>query len=517
MKCDLKKLSTAIATAVIMSYPTAVTLSAEEIRQPEKLIILHTNDVHSQIDPHEDGTGGLLRRKAVIDSVRAEHPNVILIDAGDAVQGSMYFTLYKGEVEYKMMDLLDYDIAVLGNHDFDNGMEQLARVLPLANATWLTSNYDLRGSTLEPYFKPYEIRTVGDKKIGFIGINLEPKGMIAEGNYDGVVYLDATEAANAMAWYLKNVEHADYVVAVTHIGYDGTYRASDASIAKDSKNIDLIIGGHSHTVIDPENQTERYRARHANASCDSITIAQSGGKGAYVGEIEIDLATLATKSKLIKVDGRLDSRIDKKFEAQLLPYSHAVDSIMAVKVGKTAHKLSRDENELLNFLGDFVKKKGEELSGKKIDLSVINRGGVRSDLPKGKITKGMVIDMLPFNNRVEVLEIKGSDLKDAIDVVVKRGAKDGINSEARIAYDKDEKIATNVTFDGKELDPNAIYRVATIDYLANGGDYMEPLTRGTVVASSDQVLYDDLLDYIQKHFKKTYISATQESRYKASK
>lgn len=483
----------------------------------EKLIILHTNDVHSQIDPNDDGTGGLLRRKVVIDSVRKEHQNVILIDAGDAVQGSMYFTLYKGEVEYKMMDRLGYDIAVLGNHDFDNGMEQLAKVLPLSNASWLTSNYDLRGSKIEPYFKPYEIREIGGRKIGFFGINLEPKGMIAEGNYEGVEYTDAEEAALAMAWYLKHIKHVDYVVAVTHIGYDGEYGPKDINIANRTREIDLIIGGHSHTTLDPQNQTERYHLRHLNEAGDSTTIVQTGGRGTNVGEVEIDLTTLETTPRLIRVDERLDDRIDEAFASELMVYSHAVDSIMNVRVGKTTHRLRREDDELMNLLGDFIKAKGEELSGGKVDLSVINRGGVRSDLPKGKITKGMVIDMLPFNNKVEVLEIKGSDLMDGIDIVVKRGAKDGINSEARIVYDKATKTATDVTLNGQPLDPAKTYRVATIDYLAKGGDYMEPFTRGRVIAKSENVLYDDLLEYLDKKFRKQYIGAPQEARFKALK
>ena len=184
----------------------------------EKLVLLHTNDTHSQIDPTDKGLGGIQRRKVVVDSIRAAHPNVLLMDAGDAVQGTLFFTIYGGGVETQMMNALGYDYAIVGNHDFDNGVKALAENLKHSDVGWLTTNYNLDGSGLEPFFKPYAIREYGDKKIGIIGLNLNPKGMISEGNYDGVEYLDAIKAANATAWHLKHNEKVDMVVALTHVG-----------------------------------------------------------------------------------------------------------------------------------------------------------------------------------------------------------------------------------------------------------------------------------------------------------
>ena len=239
----------------------------------DNLVILHTNDTHSQIDPNDKDQGGILRRKVLIDSVRSAEPNVLLIDAGDAVQGTLYFTLYGGEVERKMMNALGYDIQILGNHEFDNGVESLAEQWSGLTAEKITSNYDLRGTALEDIFKPYTVRRYGDKTVGILGINLDPAGMIASDKSEGVVYLDGIKAANSMAWYLKNVEHADVVVAVTHVGYDSDNppTPSDVDLARASDDIDIIVGGHSHTLIDPRSASApQYMV--PNASGDSVLV-----------------------------------------------------------------------------------------------------------------------------------------------------------------------------------------------------------------------------------------------------
>lgn len=206
-------------------------LSAAPAAVAEKLVILHTNDTHSMIDPDDsDDLGGVLRRKVVIDSVRNAEKNVLLVDAGDFVQGTLYFNLYRGEVEQKMMNELGYDIRILGNHEFDNGINELADLLADSRAEMIATNYDLSQSVLAKKFRPFTIREIGDKQVGFIAINLKPEGMITEGNYDGVVYNDAIKAANAAAWWLKHIEKVDAVVAITHIGYEPTMpRATNSS------------------------------------------------------------------------------------------------------------------------------------------------------------------------------------------------------------------------------------------------------------------------------------------------
>lgn len=453
----------------------------------DNLVILHTNDTHSQIDPNDKDQGGILRRKVLIDSVRGAEPNVLLVDAGDAVQGTLYFTLYKGEVERKMMNALGYDIQILGNHEFDNGMESLAEQWKLVNAEKLTSNYDLRGTALEDLFKPYTIKRYGDKSVGVIALNLDPLGMIAADKSEGVVYLDAVKAANALAWYLKNVEHVDAVVAVSHVGYDteNPPTPSDLDIARNSEDIDVIIGGHSHTLINPDSdKTPEYKV--LNAVGDSVLVVQTGSRGVNLGMVTLDLESGNSSYRLLPVDSRLDDRIDSDAKALLDPYRQGVDSLMNVKIGRMAQEMPHSSDLILNWVADVMLEMGRELSDRSVDLAIVNKGGIRRGLPKGDITKGMVMTMLPFDNSLVVMDIKGSDLADGFEVMDYRGG-DGVSRG----------------FDYKKIDPDKVYRLATIDYLANGGDYMEPLTRGKVVAKSHDRLDEIMMSYLEKNKKKT--------------
>ena len=311
----------------------------------EKLVMVHTNDTHSQIDPTDKGLGGIQRRKVLIDSIRSEHPDMLLIDAGDAVQGTLFFTLYGGEVEMKMMNELGYDYAILGNHDFDNGMEALARNLKESKSQWISTNYDVGGSDIEPFIKPYAIREAGGKKIGIIGLNLDPEGMISEGNYNGVKYLDAIKAANSTAWHLKHNEKVDMVVAVTHIGYDEV-PPSDRDVASLSEDIDVILGGHSHTLIKPGSGEEWVE----NAVGRPVLVVQNGKSGLNISEVTVDLDSIGVRLpeyKQILVDSRLDGRVDHRIDSLLAPYRRGVDEMMGTKIGKSNAELSNLETPLV--------------------------------------------------------------------------------------------------------------------------------------------------------------------------
>lgn len=447
----------------------------------DELVIIHTNDTHSHIDPLTDNNlGGVARRKVIIDSIRAVDPNVMLIDAGDAVQGTLYFNLYKGKVEQQVLNDLGYDIQLLGNHEFDNGMNSLHDQLAQAKPKLLCTNYDLSGSVLKGMSVPYVVKKYGNKKVGFFALNLNPKGMIAEGNYDGVKFLPWKESTMQAVDFLRNKNKCNYVVAVTHIGYSGSDENpelfGDRQLAAQTSGINLIIGGHSHTLLNPA-------VKVANAVGDSVTIVQAGKYGQYVGEIILNLKSGKISEKLIPVDSRLDSRRDTAFMARLEPYRAGIDSLYNIEVGKVtaAQPLSGKTAAMQNFTGDFILARGRELASN-VDGSIGNKGSLRITWQPGVLTKGAVLEMMPFGNKIEVLEIKGSDLIDAFKVMKARGGD----------------IVSGITNSSK-IDPQKTYRIATIDYLANGGDYMEPLTRAKKIAASASLVYDDLLDYLAKH------------------
>lgn len=496
----------------------ALCLASSATAENHRLVIAHTNDTHSQLDPDsKDGLGGLARRKVLIDSLRSVNPNFLLIDAGDAVQGTLFFNLYKGEVEQKAMNMLGYDMRILGNHEFDNGMGGLEHMLDYAGSQFLSTNYNLDSTAVANKFDKYAIREFGGHKVGFIGINLRPQGMISDGNYDGVVYLDALEAANHSAWWLKNVEGCDLVVAITHVGYEPSTPPGDRILAEETTDIDIIIGGHSHDLILPEGG--RRESRVKNAAGKEVLITQAGKSGKNLGEITIDLDSLTATYRIVPVDSRLDSRVDDSVAMMLAPYRAGVDSLMRVPVGRTAMELTQTSRELINWTSDIVLERAHELA-QDIDFAILNKGGLRRGLPKGTITEGEIMTMLPFNNRIDVIDIKGEDLLPAF-VQMARIGGNGVSSGVRVVYSEDldddpnsdpEIEIETITINGKEFDPEKTYRVATIDYLAHGGDYMPSLANHTLVAESSTVLYDDVLAFVRS-LKNKRIKPTSEVRF----
>ncbi len=466
------------------------------------LVILHTNDTHSQIEPGDDNLGGVMRRKAVIDSIRAAEKNVLLVDAGDAVQGTLFFYLYGGLVEQEIMNILGVDMRILGNHEFDNGSDSLAAVLKHSEALKLSSNYKLDGSALDGMFEPYTIKKFGDRKIGFIGINLNPEGMISKGNYDGVEFLPIVATANLMAEKLKKEDKVDAVVALSHIGYNPAGLVGDSVLALNSRNIDIIIGGHSHDVIDPATEKGARRSRMTNLDGKPVLVVQTGKSGRFLGKIEIDLDSIGTDAlpdyELIRIDGRYDGYRDEALAESLKKYKSGVDSLMQVWVTYAPASMSNKSTELQNFFADYVMLRGKELDGK-TDFAIINKGSLRADIPQGKVSEGHIINMEPFRNYIDVVELKGSDIKDIFDVMASTDGN-GISGNVRASFvRKDGKAyADDITIDGKPLDPDRTYRVATIDYLAKGGDYMTGFTRGRVIAESPNAVFEDLLHYFRE-------------------
>lgn len=473
----------------------ALIMLAAATAAADHLTILHTNDTHSSIEPDpKTGLGGVLRRKAIVDSVRAVEPNVLLVDAGDAAQGSLYFMLFRGEVERVAMNAQGYDIAILGNHEFDNGIAILADNYSKLDASLLSSNYDFTDTPLQGLFLPYSIRTAGNRRIAFIALNINPKGLIDESNVKGVVYRDALRTANDMARLLKEKEHADMVVALTHIGYENAQSdIDDVRLAAGSKDIDIIIGGHSHTMLTPGSPATKI----ANADGDTVLVVQTGKKGTVVGQIDIDLETLRPDYKLITVDSRLDSRADPELAAILQQYKEWVDRTASERIGQSAREMPEGSDILLNMACDIIEAKAREIPGEgdSIDFAVMNRGGLRASMPKGYVTKGDIMNIFPFDNRLTIVELKGSSVQRLLDCMASAPDVAGLSGAASARY-VDGK-ANDIKIGGAKLDPDKTYRVATIDYLAKGNDYMTPFTEGFVSYRSFKPVFNEIIEYIE--------------------
>ena len=238
---------------------TNVTLSSFTSIETKKITILHTNDVHSHIDPfpadhpRNANMGGAARRAALIESIRKEEANVLLLDAGDIFQGTPYFNYYGGELEFKLMSMMHYDLATMGNHDFDNGIEGFYAQLPHAKFEFVSANYDFKNTMLNDIVKPYKIFKKGGLKIGVFGLGIELDGLVDKKMYKETVYNDPVEIAQDMARILKEEQKCNLVICLSHLGYkyrNDPNKISDVELAKKTKNMDLIIGVHTHTFLD---------------------------------------------------------------------------------------------------------------------------------------------------------------------------------------------------------------------------------------------------------------------------
>lgn len=478
----------------------------------EKLVILHTNDTHSSIDPFPDGTSGIIQRKAVLDSVRNAEKYVITVDAGDAVQGSPYFKYFGGEVEYPLMNMSGYDIRILGNHEFDNGMESLAQYYKQVEGTPLSANYDFTGTDLEGVFQPYTIKEIDGRKIGFIGINIDPTSIIAEKNID-VNFKDVIPVANEYASKLKNEEGCDLVVVVSHIGYDKiNEKTCDIELAESSKDIDLIIGGHTHTLIDPDHP-EINASLIKNSEGKPVRIVQTGRYGRYIGKLAIDLDKLPVNSgeeieySLIPVNNRFTpSQLDQRMVKFLEPYRNAVDSVNNVVVAYCAEDMKKmHTGGLVNLTADIAFSHGKELIDSlrmrgieipDLDLAIMNVGGVRQDWTKGRLTEGQVLSTYPFSNLFVLIKVKGKDIIEAMRVSAAKGGE-AISQNMRVVTDLQGNLK-RVIIDGKEMDPEKEYLVATIDYVADGNDDLVSLANHEKVYVSDEEVSVPILRWIKK-------------------
>ena len=254
----------------------------------KKITILHTNDVHSHIEPfsseHSEfpNQGGFERRSTLVNSIRNNNPNTLLFDAGDIFQGTPYFNFFNGELEFKLMSLLKYDAVTIGNHDFDNGITGLYEQMPKASFDFLISNYDFTNTVLEGKTKNYKIYNKSGIKIGVFGLGIELEGLVTKELYKETKYLDPIEISRDISNKLKFEENCDLIICLSHLGYKYDNlpdRVCDQNLAKKSNHIDLIIGGHTHTFM-PKPVVLK------NEKGNDVIVNQVGCFGLYLGQID---------------------------------------------------------------------------------------------------------------------------------------------------------------------------------------------------------------------------------------
>lgn len=278
----LKQSSAAFLYSSIATFPLVSCNSKQK-----RITILHTNDTHSQIEPFElnhyryPNKAGIARRATLIESIRKENENTLLLDAGDIFQGTPYFNYFGGELEFKLMSMLQYDLATLGNHDFDNGIDGFYKQLPKANFDFVSANYDFTNTVLDTVVKPYKVFVKAGIRIGIFGLGIKLEGLVNKNLYKETQYLDPVEIATDFTRILKEEEHCDLIICLSHLGYNykDESKISDLKLAKKTKNIDLIIGGHTHTFL-----TKPTVVRNVNNK--NVLVNQVGAYGVNLGKID---------------------------------------------------------------------------------------------------------------------------------------------------------------------------------------------------------------------------------------
>ncbi len=507
------------------------TSSSSEAHSDKPIIILHTNDVHGGIDDNI-GYAGL---KAYMDDLEKKHSaaRVLLVDAGDAVQGSSLAMLTEGTAIIDLMNAVAYDYFVPGNHEFDYGMPHHFALTKKLNARVLSSNF-LNVRDKSTVYPPYDIYTVDGIDIAFVGVStpesLTKASVQTFQDPQGRLLYTFLEAGTGAPFY-ENVQQsvddareagADYVIAVVHLGIEESaepWRSTD--LIAHVEGIDVVIDGHSHSVLEGE--------VHKDKSGERVLLSQTGTKLQYIGKVVIDPrkdAESRISANLIHAD---DIKLDDNPQilAMIADIQDDFAKILAKKVAYSDYDLvTRDEDISSRSgetnLGDLVADAYRTLLGTQVGLS--NGGGIRANIDKGHITYQNIIDLHPFSNSLMSVEVRGKTLKDALEMGAKSlpSADGGFIQVSGMTYEVNSSIPSSVKVDdrgnflsvdgayrvhnirvgGKALDENALYSVASSDYVLKGaGDGMTMFQGARVLKDMFITDSDALIAYISKHLK----------------
>jgi len=476
-----------VATETPTSVISDVQVTPDSVDDPtETIVILHTNDFHGAVEAEEiQGSGGSLEQGglvnlvSLIDQLRDEHPGPTLVmDAGDAFQGSYVSNSTQGELVMAAMNVAGYDAWTLGNHEFDWGQEPLRARIAQADFPALAANIcDEATGELWDMVQPYAIIELGRIKAGILGLTYPDTPAINRPeNVAGLAFLEAEEMVRR---YLPELqEQADLVVVLSHLGYDG-----DLALAKAVDGVDVIVGGHSHTFLEsPRN-------------INDTLIVQAGAKGRVVGRLELtmnvgtgEIVDYSSRKVLIPITGNLEV---VNQEVKTLVDAALAEAAETIKqpIGETAVALqpqSVGEFALGNLVVDAML--DADIDGQQADIAMHNNGGIRAALPKGPISFGQLYAVLPFDNQLMALELTGEQVLRILEHSVSSGPGKmlvaGMTFEFDMSRPEGERVL-KATVGGAPLDPAKLYRVVTIDYLASGGDGQETFLEGINPAYGD--------------------------------
>jgi 5'-nucleotidase/UDP-sugar diphosphatase len=458
---------------------------------------LHTNDHHGSVLP-KDNKGGLAERATFIKQVRAANINVIVLDAGDINTGPALSNIFKAEPDIKGYNAIGYDAVAFGNHEFDH-TNRIDEQIPISTFTWISAN--IKKANGQYLGKPYIIKDYEGFRVAVIGLTTNNSTFLASPD-KSLQFINEIDAAKAMVKIVRNKEKADIVIVLGHLGdvYENVGQITSVALAEAVPGIDIIIDGHTHTKFE--------EPKYVNG----VPIVSANEWGKFVGQGKLTIKD----GKVAKLDWKpveitpAAFPADPAVKAIIDPYVAQVDASMKDVVMKTSAKF-----EFGNRLPRYREVASGNLvcdattwylaqTGVTVDFSFHNGGNIRAELPAGDVTKEQIYTMLPFDNYIYVVTLKGSDVIELFDFIgqVKQGAGGWAQVSKEVKYTitidaaGDGKIS-NVTIGGKPIDPNKEYKIATNDYLAGGGDAYVALTKSTGTFNTSIILTDIIPDYVK--------------------
>jgi len=492
-------LKRAFLAATIWMVGTAGAFAA-----PVDLTILHTNDTHDRLLPFDSRNGkdlgGIARRAALIKQIKSQTAGTLVLDAGDVFQGTPIYTFYLGEADYKAMDQAGYDATTVGNHELDNGLANLLKQMQGRSFKIINSNMQDRDG--KNIFMRKHVFERNGLKIGVFGIlGEDAHGAVAKKYQQDYVLLPPVKVAQELVHELR--KEADLVVMLSHSGLE-----EDTDLAKQVKGIDLIVGGHSHTKLDVPREV---------MNGDWRTLVVQGFQwGEYLGRLDLKV----DNGRIVSYDGKLlpitNALQEDKIVAETVEsYNAKIAKEMAVVVAQAPKGLSSEgkyqgDSPLGNWTADMLK----SISG--ADVGIVNSGGLRASFHPGNVTVGDVYSVFPFDNAVVTVDMPGKLMQQMLDTTASYLGGSGFLQFSGVTFRIDGKKAKDVLVNGKPLDPKRTYKVATIDYVAQGGDRQPHFAEASNYQGQGVLLRDAVLDYLRKNPTIT-VPATGRIKVPASK
>jgi len=491
--------------------------------RPDSLLILHTNDIHAHLFAFQDSkgelVGGAAARSRLIDRLRAGRGRTLLLDAGDVFQGTPIYNFFRGVPDYRTMSLMRYDAGAFGNHELDDGPASWLRarkaaafpilsanVFVAAESSWAAGLAPATGvvrqgarwiggmkvpdrSSLRFLTTPYLIKDVDGVKVAILGLTTKDiVAIVARARNGGVAVSDPIKVAGELVPELR--KKADLVVALTHLGVD-----EDRALATRVPGIDMIVGGHSHTYL----WEPLFLSNSNRNGYHGTAIVQAGRWGDRVGRLAVGIGPGG-------VSGLVDALVavhplegeDKAVVEMLRPYRDSMGTAMDKPVFRTASRVSASgleegDTPLGNFVADAM------LEAAHADIAVINSGGIRAPLPEGTVTVGDVYTVLPFDNTIVVVGMKGWQVRELFDFMSERIGKRGFAQISGATFVIRRRRASDIRVADRALESDRTYRVATLDFLRDGGDGYVQFAKAGEATPTGIFTHDAAIDFLKRH------------------